>query len=477
MPKKAKKGGGGKGGGRTEEERLVYLQQRAQAEEEMAQKKEEILTLFLQDKLQKEERNTAVNLLKVNEGWRSSLRQTRAAELREDAAIFGQTFENKLDGLGSTMKNLERALQEVERQSAQVRRVHLPHLESLRAQQDKQLMFQQRQWENGFEHLSSSFASERTRMLAQSQQQRADLEDASFMLEQRHQEVMQETHALYNDCIVSQHSDQEDKTDTKVQEAKERLKEKKQEVLQLYSNEAEKLDKLVLRKQGCVQATDELTKKVQELKDLSLQLKVKISSAEATKEQVEEHVMAASNETNKKTHALQSQLTQNQTAARRRLTELTVQSNNATKKLQAVISKADKVLRVGEMCRKLESEQENVFTSASPAAPNQSSDTETEGAPEEKSEFAELQHVTRRINEALLHREALKEEKEHLSRENRQLRILLRQHLDAMTASDRTFDGRDALLTAYRAPTTTVPSDSDRRHTVIEAVHAVRQSL
>lgn len=57
-----------------------------------------------QDKLQKEEKNTAVNLLKLNEGWRSILRQTRAAELRKDVTVLSQTFERHLDGLDSIIK-------------------------------------------------------------------------------------------------------------------------------------------------------------------------------------------------------------------------------------------------------------------------------------------------------------------------------------------------------------------------------------
>ncbi|XP_035529502.1 dynein regulatory complex subunit 2-like [Morone saxatilis] len=164
MPKKAKKGGGGKGVGKTEEERLLYLQQRAQAEEELAQKKEEILTLFLktQDKLQKEEKNSAVNLLKLNEGWRSILRQTRAAELRKDIAVLGQTFERHLDGLDSVIKNLEHDLQEAELQSARVRRIHLQHLERLWAQQHKRLTFVQQQWEDSLQLLGSTFHSERS---------------------------------------------------------------------------------------------------------------------------------------------------------------------------------------------------------------------------------------------------------------------------------------------------------------------------
>lgn len=57
-----------------------------------------------QDKLQKEEKNTAVNLLKLNEGWRSILRQTRAAELQKDVTVLSQTFDRQLDALVSITK-------------------------------------------------------------------------------------------------------------------------------------------------------------------------------------------------------------------------------------------------------------------------------------------------------------------------------------------------------------------------------------
>lgn len=62
------------------------------------------LCVWNQDKLQREERNTAVNLMKLNEGWRSILRQTRTTELREDITVLSQTFERRLDALDSIIK-------------------------------------------------------------------------------------------------------------------------------------------------------------------------------------------------------------------------------------------------------------------------------------------------------------------------------------------------------------------------------------
>lgn len=120
MPRQAKKGGGGS---QTEEERLLLQQRRAQAEEEVTRQREEMLTLFLkvlqlffpsptptnarkpdkhlvlcsQDKLQKDQRNAEVNLLKISDQWRTLLRRTRSAQLRADILVLSQTFEGHVD--------------------------------------------------------------------------------------------------------------------------------------------------------------------------------------------------------------------------------------------------------------------------------------------------------------------------------------------------------------------------------------------
>ncbi|XP_074516906.1 dynein regulatory complex subunit 2 [Sebastes fasciatus] len=494
MPKKAKKGGGG-GGGKTEEERLMFLQQRAQAEEEMAKKREEILTLFLKDKLQKEERNTAVNLLKLNEGWRSILRQTRAGELRGDLAVLSQTFERQLDGLDSVVKNLERDLREAERQSAQVRRIHLQHVERLWDRQGKRLALVQRRWENGLQHLSSGFNSERKQMSSRSQQQRDDLEDATFTVEQRHKTVMEEIQDLYWKTIKAYESAHADRKAALVLEDKVKLKVKsvqKQDAVQLCSKETKELSQLLDTTQRLVQRTDADVKNVKRLQDAVIQLRAALTSSKTEDVLVDQDLTAARNQVNRKTHALRDQLTQAHTAARKQLTELTVQSDAAAKKLQAVIAKGQRVLRVADMCHKLESVSSS-FPSEDQRPETTGPETETTGPETEKTgpetettgsetkepvkEFSELQQVTRSINTCVLQREALRRQRDDLNRENQQLRLLLRQHLDAMTVGEHDLDGRHALLTAYRAPTTSVPADTGRRHNVIEAAHIVKHSL
>lgn len=83
----------------------------------------------------------------------------------------------------------------------------------------------------------------------------------------------------------------------------------------------------------------------------------------------------------------------------------------------------------------------------------------------------------RSINTAVLHREALRRHKDDMSRENQQLRLLLHQHLDAMTLSEDALYGSHPLLAVSPAPTTAAPLDNSRHYTVIEAVHAAKHSL
>uniref|UniRef100_UPI0037E9419F dynein regulatory complex subunit 2 n=1 Tax=Semicossyphus pulcher TaxID=241346 RepID=UPI0037E9419F len=474
MPKKTKKGGGGKVGGRTEGERLLFLQQRAQAEEETAKKKEEILTLFLKDKLQKEERNTAVNLLKLNDGWRSILRQTRAAELRKDVTVLTQTFERQLDALDSVIKNLEHDLQEAERQSAQVQRVHLQQVERLWAQQDKRLTFVQQQWESGLQQLSSRFNSDRKQMLDHSEQQRADLEAAVFNVEEQHRNVVREIHRLYRAGMESYDSSIDLRKATLVMANSPKLKEealKLQEAEQLCSKEKRDLHTLLQENQQLVQTTQTDMKKVKLLQDSVVTLRRRLTSSKTEHQSVEQHLTAARDQVNRSTHKLRDQLIQAQTATRKQLIDLTVQSDNAAKRLQAVIAKGETVIRAAEMSRKLESE---VLPTLPAEGHRQEAAPETQ---ETAQPVPELHQVTRSINAAMLQREALKRHREDLIRENQQLRLLLRQHLDAMTVSHQHLDQRHALLTVYRAPTTTDPPNTSRRHTVIEAVHAVKHSL
>ncbi|KAK5605342.1 hypothetical protein CRENBAI_009275 [Crenichthys baileyi] len=166
MPKKKVKGKEA-----TEEERLLQLQQRAQAEEEMAKKKEE--TLYLKDKLQKEERYASVNLPKVTESCRKNLHRARDAEHLKLFAVLQQKIERKLDEQNFIIQKMKRELQEADRRTDQVERCHLQQVEDLLGQRDRVLMNLEQQWDSSLQNLSS----EMEKMRADFQQKNQQLVD------------------------------------------------------------------------------------------------------------------------------------------------------------------------------------------------------------------------------------------------------------------------------------------------------------
>lgn len=59
---------------------------------------------FAQDKLAKEEHNSALNLNKINTQWRMVLREVKTRALRKDIEILSQTFERVVDCKDSVIK-------------------------------------------------------------------------------------------------------------------------------------------------------------------------------------------------------------------------------------------------------------------------------------------------------------------------------------------------------------------------------------
>ncbi|XP_041669383.1 dynein regulatory complex subunit 2 [Cheilinus undulatus] len=472
MPKKSKKGGGGK----TEGERMLFMQQRAQAEEEMARKKEEMLTQFLRDKLQEDERNTRVNMMKLNEGWRSILRQTRCPELRKQILIMRQTLEREMDQTQDTIKTLAHDLQESERQSAQVRRAHLQQLEYLWAQQEQRLMFLQQQWESSLQKLRSSFTSDRKEMTGGFETRRSELEDAMVTLQKQHDDAMSELHEQFSTSRKSLQSSLEARKSQILHRSLLKLEEetkRRQRAEEVYREEVSKVEQLELEIQGYVHSEEKSRKEEERLQDLVTQLEVKLLQSKAEQEAADQDLLATADQMNRSIGRLRNQLIQSQKDHRRMLTDLTIKSNNTTKELKAIIAKGEKVARAGEMCRKLESQ---VLTLLPPLLPEEEQGQEVE-AEDLDQDVLDLRLLNRRINGALLQRDALKKHKQDLRRENQQLRLLLRQHLDSMAVRERHLDPRHALLNVNPAPTATALSDTNRRHTVIEAVHVIKHSL
>ncbi|NXL94066.1 DRC2 protein, partial [Alectura lathami] len=111
-----------------------------------------------QDKLAKEQRSSALNLLKLHTQWRTVLRGAKAEELRRDVAILHQTFARVTDCKDSS---LVMDLEEAEAQHSRALSSHLHNVDRLLQLQRCRLACLQEGCEAQLEALQAEFETER----------------------------------------------------------------------------------------------------------------------------------------------------------------------------------------------------------------------------------------------------------------------------------------------------------------------------
>ncbi|KAL4655541.1 coiled-coil domain-containing protein 65 [Arapaima gigas] len=493
MPK-GKKAAGGKLEGMSEEEKLLFRQQRALAEEDVKKQKEDILTHFLKDKLKKEERNSKVNLHKLTQQWRALLRKMRTEELRRDVDVLSQTFERVLDCKDSVIKCLMGDLEEAEQQSLRALHSNLQCMDQLLEVHRARLDSLEQQWNSELEELSKEFVSERDMIMSQHLADCTYLQDVSFAMEQYYKEVDNDAKQDFQstrDDIKNRNIEEKHALRLHLEGAVEDLWRQFQQTLQAYNEATEDrqiaFETLRARDQSSAREIDTQMKKLQKMQDSVLALRAKLNSSQRENELAAQELRAAREEVTLQVQQLKDQLSHVRAGERMLLSNLTMHSNAAAKKLQGVIRKGEKLLRISEMCRKLETEQEKVlpFYATSLTAEEQSlgranvMEAPSEELAKAMLDYTALNRFWQRYNKALLEKLSLEREQELLRQENNQLRLFLRQYLDGITVRDGILRNHNPLLMVSR-PAFTSPTNTEafrRRLTVIEAAHVVQHIL
>ncbi|KAM8833404.1 LOW QUALITY PROTEIN: uncharacterized protein ACB058_017347 [Synchiropus picturatus] len=457
-------------------------QQQQAEQQQLRGRREELLTLFLRDKLQKEERNSLVNRRKLRAAWQTLARHARSQELRGDVTTLQQDSDRQLDRLDSVIKGLERELREAERQVACGRRLHLQNLQRLRQLQEQCAATVRRRWHGCLESLRRRFLSERWRrrpppppphppaprptsgpvlcfllrshIVAQCLLKEADWEDVRFALEQKHRAEKEELHQLYGESMaVLEVARQEQVEERRPPRRRLALPAGAQpgpvspQAAVLAQSNFEMLNDKIRQNQEAKQQQDSESKGPErkgqravtvkntckkKLKTEVSDLQQKIRSMELENVLLTEKLSAVHHHL----PTLRRRLVRDRQAAQKKLKELAVVSDSVSRRLESAVAMGEKVLAALESCQKLQ--------------------------PEEPKADVKV----------LLRRELLQEQRELLRQENQHLRTVLRQRLDSVTLSHH------GLLVIGAAPTATAaPAEPARRHAVIEAALAARHAL
>ncbi|XP_056123011.1 dynein regulatory complex subunit 2 isoform X1 [Rhinichthys klamathensis goyatoka] len=492
MSKKAGKKGGGKHAGMTEEERLLYMQQKAQAEEDIAKRKEDMLTHFLKDKLQKEEKNTILNLDKLRQQWRAVLTQTKTAELRNDISVLSQSFERVLDCKDNIIKSLVVDLSEREQQSELARSSHLQNVDCLLELHRSRLAELAFNFNTSLEELSSEYNTEREQILSQHQQESVDLENVMFSMEKHYADIDNEARRDYEsngNQIKKQNKEENQAVKEQMNGVMDQLWRDMQEVLHKYKESTQtkfkSFDSLDLKDKQSAKEIDAHKKHIQKLQENISALRCQLSSSQSGG--TVQQLRSDRDKLGQEVQHLRVRLGADRTTRRKQLTKLTIQSNNAAKKLQETTALGERLIRLSELCSKMETEHEKVlpFYKSSLSEEELSQEkanamkSANETLPQLIHDYSPLGKFWQRYNKVQLDRLCLKREKVLLLQENERLRIYLKQYLDEVSVSGESFQQQKLLVVS--SSTLQTPAATERRgqkrYVVQEAANIVQKQL
>jgi len=420
-------------------------------------------------------------------------------ELRKDIEILSQTFERIVDRKDAILKSLVKDLEEADEQYQMSLRSHLQNLKRLIDFQKNRLERADTENEEELDLLKEEFDTERALISNQHKRETDEVMDIIFAMEQEFEEAEAEAKSEFTslrDEIKNKNLEDKHALRIQLEGQVEELWRQFQAALKNYNESTEErkvaFETLKSKDEKSAKEIELQMRKLQRIQDKISQLKTKMSQNSRECEE-RNRILKEERETiAMKFHQLKEQMNKFRDQERSRLTTMTLQSNNAIKELKTRKEQGERILKLAEMCRKFETEEEKVLPFYASSL-NQQEDQEVEQAANEKpteqlaeliTEYGALDNFWKRYNKALLDKMALDKENNTLLQENTQLRSVLKQYLDGISVNEEILSQTNPLFIVNNktnvklsVPVTDPRIQSKPQQTVVEAAHIVKHTI
>ncbi|ELR55913.1 Coiled-coil domain-containing protein 65 [Bos mutus] len=492
----------------SDEEQLLLFQQKLLAEEEMAKKKERLLNQFLKDKLAKEEHNSALNLNKINTQWRTVLREVKTRELHKDIEILSQTFERVVDCKDTKVvtlfptQSLAKDLSEAEEQHAHALRSHLHSIDQLLALQRCRLNLLEENYNLELEALTKEFDTERKTIIDQHEKEIHYLQDVFMAMEQNYIDSEYESKLEFQsmwDDLKNKNLEEKHFLRLQLENIVEDLWRRFQDALKNYTDATEDrkiaFETLKVKDEKSSREIEAQMKKIQKLQDSIIIFKGKILVHSRESEEQNQDIREDKELVLVQLRKLKAQRTQARGVAQENLVKLTLESSATLKALREIVDKGEKILKLAEICRKFETEEEKVLPFySSVLTPKEQEEIETMDLEEFNEELGKvimdykgMENFWKRYNKVKLEQLSLRHRRAQLLEINEKLREMLRQYLDGISVSDEVLSQLNPLFIVNHRSNlpqllpmpTAQPGDKKppATYNIIEAAHVVSHTL
>ncbi|GMF20315.1 unnamed protein product [Phytophthora lilii] len=468
---------------------------------------------LLQEFMAKEERISRMNKLKIQNHWRKIMRLVKVEALRKEVEVRSQNHERDVDRKDALIQMLDRDLEEAEEQFQMALRAHLLNVDELIDLQDERLLGLEKEFEADLRELEHEFQTEKNKLVTQHTMERNELQRIMQAVDQQEKEReadAKQEHEQLREEIRNKNLEDINvlriTLDSSIEELEQHFETAHLNYLQNTDQRTQDFKYLTAKDQDLSRDIELKIRKIERLQQSLALWRTKIAQnvreCSERNKALEEEKAAISHHF----QTLKAKMNRMREDQRRRLADLSQGAREATRKLDAHLQLSERILQLGELVRKLETERERVLpfyhsTLADEREANELTESvrlamRTEQGREEEealqmldfqpqglhngvpvSEWEYLDLFWKRHNKVLLDELALRREKERVANENRELQTILQQYLAGISVSPTLLDGANPLLVVngrLRLHQPVMDADGKpRRKPVIDANHMV----
>ncbi|KAG7380503.1 Dynein regulatory complex subunit 2 [Phytophthora pseudosyringae] len=468
---------------------------------------------LLQEFMAKEERISRMNKLKIQNHWRKIMRLVKVEALRKEVEVRSQNHERDVDRKDALIQMLDRDLEEAEEQFQMALRAHLLNVDELIDLQDERLLGLEKEFESDLRELEHEFQTEKNKLAAQHTMERNELQRIMQAVDQQEKEReadAKQEHEQLREEIRNKNLEDINvlriTLDSSIEELEQHFETAHLNYLQNTDQRTQDFKYLTAKDQDLSRDIELKIRKIERLQQSLALWRTKIAQnvreCSERNKALEEEKAAISHHF----QTLKAKMNRMREDQRRRLADLSQGAREATKKLDTHLQLSERILQLGELVRKLETERERVLpfyhsTLADEREANELTESvrlamRTELGREEEealhmldfqpqglhngvpvSEWEYLDLFWKRHNKVQLDEMALRREKERVANENRELQTILQQYLAGISVSPTVLNGANPLLVVNGRLRLHQPSMGEdgkpHRKPVIDANHMV----
>merc|ERR1712054_525478 len=417
-----------------------------------------------------EERYSRINRHKVQNQWRKLMRIAKVGELIKEVEILSQNHEREVDRKDAIIQMLDRDLEEADEQHQMALRSHLQNVDDLVKLQASRLHVMHQQAEKDLVLIQDEFKSEFDDMKATHKRLTKGMKDVNDALEKQlhiaESELRTEFEGLQADyrgkheeekqvmkvTLETSVGDFERMLDSAYNTYYDSTRKQTENYKRLQKKDMHDSKDIDKKQKACARLTEMLQHWRTKISNNMKEAEARNKALREEKEKVVGHYQE-----------LKGRMTGVREAEERRLTELTLNSRKAIGDLTEKMNLAEKIIRLGELNRKMMTEREKVmpFEFASQAIEGTDGEAgDAEAVMDENKgsaktlgpngkpvqEWDALNTFFTRYNKILLDKTAMETEGKRLTQENDRLRGLIKQFVDGISVNDDVMSNANSLM-------------------------------